>query len=75
MGKLEKIQHEISTLSSEEKELIEIFLKDKQTTTAPDYAEAWQAELKKRLDDVRNGGGNLISSDIAVSEIRKKISK
>ena len=75
MGKLEKIQHEIAALSSEEKELIGIFLKDKQTTIAPDYTEAWQSELKKRLEDVRNGNAALIPSDIALSEIRKKISK
>jgi hypothetical protein len=75
MGKLEKIQHEISTLSSEEKELIGIFLKDKQTTIAPDYTEAWQAELKKRLEDVRNGDASLISSHVALSEIRKKIGR
>lgn len=73
MGKLEKIQNEISSLSVEERELIGIFLKEKQTTIEPDYTEAWQAELKRRLEDVRNGKANLVSSEFAVSEIRKKI--
>ena len=73
MSKLEKIQNEILSLSVEERELIGIFLKDKQTAIEPDYTESWQTELKKRLDDVRNGKANLVSSDFAVSEIRKKI--
>ena len=73
MGKLEKIQNEISSLSVEERELIGIFLKEKQTIIEPDYTEAWQTELKKRLDDVRIGGANLVSSEFAISEIRKKI--
>ena len=73
MGKLEKIQNEISSLSIEERELIGIFLKEKQTTIDPDYTEAWQTELKKRLDDVQSGKANLVSSEFAVSEIRKKI--
>jgi hypothetical protein len=75
VGKLEKIQNEILSLSIEERELIGIFLKDKQTAIDPDYTEAWQTELRKRLDDVRNGNANLVSSEFAVSEIRKKIAR
>jgi hypothetical protein len=73
MGKLEKIQNEILSLSVEERELIGIFLKEKQYTIGPDYTQAWQSELEKRMDDVRNGKANLVSSEFAVSEIRKKI--
>jgi hypothetical protein len=75
MSKLEKIQNEILSLSTEERELIGIFLKDKQISTEAGYAEAWQNELNKRLNDVQNGKAELISSEFAVSEIRKKIFK
>jgi hypothetical protein len=49
MGKLEKIQNEILSLSLEERELIGIFLKDKQTANDPAYDQAWQTELKPDL--------------------------
>ena len=75
MGKLEKIQNEISSLSVEERELISIFIKDKQTAIEPNYTEAWQTELRKRLEDVKTGSANFVSSEFAVSEIRKKIAK
>ena len=75
MGKLEKIQKEILSLSTEERELIGIFLKEKQYAIEPDYTEAWQTELQKRLNEVRSGEVNLVSTKSVIADLRKKISK
>ena len=75
MGKLEKIQNEISLLSVEERELIGIFLRDKQNSTEPDYIKAWQLELQKRLDEVRTGNANLVSAKSVIADLRNRIRK
>ena len=75
MGKLEKIQKEILSLSIEERELIGIFLKEKQYAIEPDYTEAWQTELQNRLSEVQNGAAKLVSVKSVIADLRKKISK
>ena len=75
MGKLEKIQNEILSLSVEERELIGIFLKERQYIIEPDYTEVWQTELQKRLNEVQKGEVELTSTKSAIAELRKKISK
>ena len=75
MSKLEKIQNEILSLSSEERELISIFVKNTQQTIEPDYHEAWQKELQSRLNDVQNKQTQLFSTKSVIADLRKKISK
>ena len=75
MGKLEKIQNEILSLSVEERELIGIFLKERQYIIEPDYTEVWQTELQKRLNEVQKGEVELTSTKSSIAELRKKISK
>ena len=75
MSKLEKIQNEILSLSSEERELIGIFLKNAQHTLDPDYNQTWQIELEKRRNEVQNGEVTLVSTKSVIADLRKKISK
>jgi hypothetical protein len=75
MSKLEKIQKEILSLSLEERELIEIFVKNTQYPMDADYDNAWQTELQKRLSEVQNGSVNLISAKSVLADLRNKLSK
>jgi len=75
MSKLEKIQNDILSLSNEERELIGIFVKNAENKMEPDYHEAWQTELEKRLEEVKNKTAALISSKTLIADLRKKISK
>jgi hypothetical protein len=75
MSKLEKIQNEILSLSTEERELIGIFLKNTQQTADADYQTAWQTELQQRLKEVQSGAVSLISAKSVISDLRNKISK
>ncbi|MBS1618569.1 MAG: addiction module protein [Bacteroidetes bacterium] len=75
MSKLEKIQEEILSLSTEERELISIFLKSAQDNMEADYTQAWNKELQRRIDELDNGKADLVSSESAVAEIRKKLFK
>lgn len=75
MSKLEKIQKEILSLSSEERELVGIFLKDAQRNLDPNYDQVWQAELEKRRKDVQSGEVTLISTKSVIADLRNKISK
>ena len=75
MSKLEKIQNEILSLSSEERELVGIFLKDTQHNLDPNYDQVWQAELEKRRKEVQSGEVNLVSTKSVIADLRNKISK
>lgn len=75
MGKLEKIQNEILSLSVEERELIGIFVKNTQNPIDPDYQDAWQRELQTRLHDIKNGDANLVSTKSVIADLRNKLSK
>ena len=75
MSKLEKIQNEILSLSSEERELINIFLKNAQTNIDSDYHLTWQTELQKRLNEVQSGQVRVVSTKSVIADLRKKISK
>jgi hypothetical protein len=75
MSKLEKIQNEILALSPEERELVGIFLKETQTPQSEDYHAAWEKELQRRLAEIQIGNATLVSSEFAVSEIRKNLHK
>lgn len=39
------------------------------------YDEAWKAELHRRLEDLKNGKGQLVSSEVVVEELRRRLSK
>jgi len=73
MSKLEKIQNEILSLSTEERELVGIFLKSAQQAIDPEYNQAWQAELEKRRNEVQSGGVTLVSTKSVIADLRKKI--
>ena len=75
MSKLEKIQNEILSLSTEERELVGIFLKNAQQSVDPGYDQAWQAELEKRRNEIQSGKATLVSTKSVIATLRKKISK
>ena len=71
MSKLEKIQNEILSLSTEERELIGIFVRNTQVPDAG-YHEAWQSELQKRLNEVKDQSVNLASTKSVIADMRKE---
>jgi phage gp16-like protein len=73
MSKLEKIQNEILSLSTEERELVGIFLKSAQQAIDPEYNQAWQAELEKRRNEVQSVEVTLVSTKSVIADLRKKI--
>lgn len=77
MGKLELIKEEILSLTSDEKEIISIFLHDSMqpNVSASEYDLAWKEELKVRLSEVESGKVKGIKSADALAEIRSKLKK
>jgi len=75
MTKLEKIQNEILSLSTEERELIGIFVKNAQTPVGSDYREAWQNELESRLKETQNGDIKLVSTKSVITDLRNRLGK
>ena len=75
MSKLEKIQNELLALSTEERELVSIFLKDSETVMESDYHQAWHTELQKRLHDQQNGAVNMMPIKSVLADLRNSITK
>lgn len=75
MSKLEQIQNEILSLSQEERELLNVFIKTNNSEQNLEYTDAWKVELQSRLEEMETATVSLVSTKSAIADIRAKIRK
>jgi putative addiction module component (TIGR02574 family) len=73
MSKVEQIQNEIMSLSQEERELLNIFMKNSNAEQTTEYQDAWKGELERRLREVETASVSMISTKTVLADIRSKI--